>query len=63
MLPSSQPIVSLMCCLPLCIHAPVQARTMARYAARCMADKVDELGAGFAFEVRSKHAWMDACCW
>ncbi len=28
-----------------------QARTMARYAARCMADQVDELGSGFAFEL------------
>lgn len=28
-----------------------QARTMAVYAARCMADQVDELGSGFAFEL------------
>jgi len=28
-----------------------QARTMARFAARCMAGVVDELGAGFAFEL------------
>ena len=28
-----------------------QARAMARYAARCMAGLVDELGAGFAFEL------------
>jgi len=28
-----------------------QARAMARYAARCMSDQVDDLGAGFAFEL------------
>ena len=33
-----------------------QARTMAVYAAKCMADQVDELGSGFAFEV-SRRVW------
>lgn len=36
---------------PAWLSSHAQARTMARYAARCMAGQVDELGSGFAFEV------------